>query len=87
MSKNEEKNSAEQVEQTASAETPEPVQEQPQQVGSETAEEVTAQSAAPAEDQEAPAPDTPKRPEIVVADPRGLNLRKGPHVSYDASAN
>lgn len=84
MSKNEEKNSAEQVEQTASAETPEPVQEQPQQVGSETAEEVTAQSAAPAEDQEAPAPDTPKRPEIVVADPRGLNLRKGPHVSYDA---
>lgn len=86
MSKNEEKNSAEQVEQTAPAETPEPVQEQLQQVGSETAAEVAAQLAAPTEAQEAPEPDTPKRPEIVVADPRGLNLREGPHVSYAAIA-
>lgn len=48
---------------------------------SEAVENQTAQSGDPKED---PVPDTPKRPEIVVADSRGLNLRKGPHVSYDA---
>lgn len=84
MSKNEEKATAEQVEQTAPAEAPEAVEEQAVQAESETAVEAAAQPAAPAETQKDPAPAIPKRPQIVAADSRGLNLRKGPHVSYDA---
>lgn len=80
MSKNEEKTTAEQVEQAVPAETPEAVEEQAVQSESETAA-AAAQPAAPAEAHEDPAPE---RPKIVVSDSRGLNLRKGPHVSYDA---
>lgn len=63
MSKNEEKTTSEQVEQTA----PEPEAQQAER------------PAAPTETQEDP---SPEHPQIVVAAPRGLNLREGPHVSY-----
>lgn len=82
MSKNEEKTTSEQVEQTAPAEAPEAVEEQAVQAESETAAEAAAQPTAPEETREDPAPEPPKRPQIVVAAPRGLNLREGPHVSY-----
>ena len=71
MSKNDEKNVSEQ---TSPAETPEAVEEQTAQVGSEPAA------------QQNPAPEIPKRPTIVVTAPQGLNLRKGPHVSYAIQA-
>ncbi len=80
MGKNEEKTTAEQVEQAVPAEAPEAVEEQAVQAESETA---AAQPAAPAEAHEDPAPE---RPKIVVSDPRGLNLREGPHVSYAVKA-
>ncbi len=86
MSKNEEKTTSEQVEQTAPAEAPEAVEEQAVQAESETAAEAAAQPAAPAEPQEDPAPESSERPKIVVSAPRGLNLREGPHVSYDIKA-
>lgn len=86
MSKNEEKTTAEQVEQTAPAETPEPVQEQTQQAGSEPAAEAAAKPTVPENPQEDPAPEPPKRPQIVVDALRNLNLREGPHVSYDIKA-
>lgn len=83
MSKNEEKTTSEQVEQTAPAEAPEAVEEQAVQAGSEPAAEPEAQQAeqpaAPTETQEDP---SPEHLQIVVAAPRGLNLREGPHVSY-----
>lgn len=88
MSKNEGKSTAEQMEQAVPAETSETVEDQAAQIGSEPTVEPAVQqnkqSSVSAEPKEDPAPDTPKRPEMVVADPRGLNLRKGPHVSYDA---
>lgn len=83
MSKNEEKTTAEQVEQAVPAETPEAVEDQAVQAESETAAEAAAQLAAPAESHEDPAPE---RSKIVVSDPRGLNLREGPHVSYAVRA-
>lgn len=83
MGKNEEKTTAEQVEQTVPAETPEAVEEQAVQSESETA---AAQPAAPAEAHEDPASDPPERPKIVVTAPQGLNLREGPHVSYAVRA-
>lgn len=59
----------------------------PEQLGSEDiSEAIEDQTAQSGNSKEDPAPDTPKRPEIVVADPRGLNLREGPHVSYAAIA-
>ena len=84
MSKNEEKTTAEQVEQAAPAEAPETVEEQAVQAESEAA--AAAQPAAPAEPQEDPVPESSERPKIVVSAPRGLNLREGPHVSYDIKA-
>lgn len=86
MSNRKAKTTAEQVEQTAPAETPETVEEQAVQAESETAAEAAAQPTAPEETREDPAPEPPKRPQIVVAAPRGLNLREGPHVSYDIKA-
>lgn len=83
MSKNEEKTTAEQVEQAVPAATPEAVEEQAVQAESETAAEAAAQLAAPAETHEDPATE---RSKIVVSDPRGLNLREGPHVSYAVRA-
>ncbi len=80
MSKNEEKTTAEQVEQAAPAEAPETVEEQAVQAESEAA--AAAQPTAPAETHEDPAPESPKHPKIVVSAPQGLNLREGPHVSY-----
>ena len=84
MSNRKAKTTAEQVEQTAPAETPETVEEQVVQAESEAA--VAAQPAAPAETHEDPAPEPPERPKIVVSAPRGLNLRVGPHVSYAIQA-
>lgn len=84
MSKNEDKSPAEQVEQTVPAETPEAVEKQAVQTVSKQAADAAVQSTTSAEPQQDPAPAIPKRPQIVVADSRGLNLRKGPHVSYDA---
>lgn len=77
MSKNDEKAITAQVEQTAPAETPEAVEEQAVQAVSEPAPE----AAVPQDD---PASEPPKRPQIVVSAPQGLNLREGPHVSYAA---
>lgn len=84
MSKNEEKTTSEQVEQTAPAEAPEAVEEQAVQAESEAA--AAAQPTAPAETHEDPAPESPKHPKIVVSAPQGLNLREGPHVSYAVRA-
>ena len=84
MSKNEEKTTAEQVEQAAPAEAPETVEEQAVQAESEAA--AAAQPTAPAETHEDPAPESPKHPKIVVSAPQGLNLREGPHVSYAVRA-
>ena len=86
MSKNEEKTTAEQVKQTAPAEAPEAVEEQAVQAESEPAAEAAAQPTAPEETQEDPAPEPPERPKIVVDALRNLNLREGPHVSYDIKA-
>lgn len=86
MSKNEEKTTSEQVEQTAPAEAPEAVEEQAVQAESETAAEAAAQPTAPEETREDPAPEPPERPKIVVDALRNLNLREGPHVSYDIKA-
>lgn len=85
MSNRKAKTTAEQVEQTAPAETPEIVEEQAVQAESETAAEA-AQPAAPAETRKDPAPEPSERPKIVVSAPRGLNLREGPHVSYAVRA-
>lgn len=85
MSKNEEKTTAEQVEQMAPAETPETVEEQAVQAESETAASEAQQDeqpAAPAEPQKDPAPEPSQQPKIVVDALQGLNLREGPHVSY-----
>lgn len=79
MSKNDEKATAGQVEQAAPAETPETVEEQAVQAVSEPVPE----AAVPQED---PAPESPKCPQIVVSAPQGLNLRRGPHVSYSVKA-
>lgn len=79
MSKNEEKTTSEQVEQTAPAEAPEAVEEQAVQAESETAAEAAAKPTVPENPQEDPAPE---HLQIVVAAPQGLNLREGPHVSY-----
>lgn len=81
MSKNDEKTVAEQ---TSPEETPETVEEQTAQVGCQPATDAAAQPAAPVEPPQDPVPEIPKRPKIVVAASQGLNLRKGPHVSYDA---
>lgn len=86
MSNRKAKTTAEQVEQTAPAETPETVEEQAVQAESETAAEAAAQPTAPEETREDPAPEPPKRPQIVVDALRNLNLREGPHVSYDIKA-
>lgn len=86
MSNRKAKTTAEQVEQTAPAETPETVEEQVVQAESETAVEAAAQPAAPAETHEDPAPEPSERPKIVVSASRGLNLREGPHVSYAVKA-
>ena len=85
MSENKAKTPAEQAA-AAQVETPEPVKEQAVPVESEMAEEAAAQSAAPAEPQEDPAPASAAHPKIVVMAPQGLNLREGPHVSYAAKA-
>ena len=77
MSKNEEKAIAEQ---TAPVETPDSVEKQAAQAGSELA----AQKDEPTEPPQDPAPEIPQRPQIVVTTPQGLNLREGPHVSYAA---
>ena len=79
MSKNEEKAIAEQ---TAPVETPEAVEKQAAQAGSELA----AQQDEPTEPPQDTAPEIPQRPQIVVAAPQGLNLREGPHVSYAVKA-
>lgn len=79
MSKNDEKTTAGQVEQTEPSETPEVLEEQTVQARSEP----VAEAAVPQED---PAPESPKHPKIVVSAPQGLNLREGPHVSYAARA-
>ena len=86
MSNRKAKTTAEQVEQTAPAETPETVEEQAVQAESETAAEAAAQPTAPEETREDPAPEPPERPKIVVTAPQGLNLRVGPHVSYAIQA-
>ena len=86
MSNRKAKTTAEQVEQTAPAETPETVEEQAVQAESETAAEAAAQPTAPEETREDPAPEPPERPKIVVDALRNLNLREGPHVSYDIKA-
>lgn len=86
MSKNEEKTTAEQVEQAVPAETPEAVEDQAVQAESETEAEAAVQPAAPAETREDPASEPPERPKIVVTAPQGLNLREGPHVSYAVRA-
>ncbi len=79
MSKNEEKTIAEQ---TAPVETPDSVEKQAAQAGSELA----AQQDEPTEPPQDPAPEIPQRPQIVVTAPQGLNLREGPHVSYAVKA-
>lgn len=85
MSNREVKTAAEQAGQTAPVETPEAAQ-----IGSEPTVEPAAQqdeqSSVSAEANGDPAPDTPKRPQIVVTAPQGLNLREGPHVSYAVKA-
>lgn len=86
MSNRKAKTTAKQVEQTAPAETPETVEEQAVQAESETAAEAAAQPTAPEETREDPAPEPPERPKIVVDALRNLNLREGPHVSYDIKA-
>lgn len=86
MSKNEEQATSEQVEQTAPAEAPEAVEEQAVQAESETAAEAVEKPTAPENPQEDPAPEPPKRPQIVVDALRNLNLREGPHISYDIKA-
>lgn len=86
MSNRKAKTTAEQVEQTALAETPETVEEQAVQAERETEAEAAAQPAAPAETREDPASEPPERPKIVVTAPQGLNLREGPHVSYAVRA-
>lgn len=83
MSNRKAKTATKPVEQAVPAETPETVEDQAVQAESETAAEAAVQPTAPAETHENPAPAIPKRPQIVAADSRGLNLRKGPHVSYD----
>lgn len=82
MSNRKAKTTTERVKQTAPAEAPETVEEQVVQAESETAAEVAAQPAAPAETHEDLAPEPSERPKNVVSAPRGLNLREGPHVSY-----
>lgn len=90
MSKNVEKTPAEQVKQAEPAETPEAVEEQTVQGGSEPAAEAAAQQAEQpdelTEPQGDPAPEAPEQPKIMVTAPQGLNLREGPHVSYAAKA-
>ena len=78
MSENKAKTPAEQAA-AAQVETPEPVEEQA--VQAESAADTADQPAAPAEREEAPQEVSP-RPVIVVTAPQGLNLRKGPHISY-----
>lgn len=78
MSENKAKTPAEQAA-AAQVETPEPVEEQA--VQAESAADTADQPAAPAELEEAPQEVSPC-PVIVVAAPQGLNLRKGPHISY-----
>ncbi len=78
MSENKAKTPAEQAA-AAQVETPEPVEEQA--VQAESAADTADQPAAPAEREEAPQEVAP-RPVIVVTAPQGLNLRKGPHISY-----
>lgn len=79
MSKNDEKATTAQVEQTAPAEAPEALEDQTVQAGSEP----VAEAAVSRED---PAPEFPKYSQIVVSAPQGLNLREGPHVSYAVKA-
>lgn len=78
MSENKAKTPAEQAA-AAQVETPEPVEEQA--VQAESAADTAGQPAAPAEPEEAPQEVAP-HPVIVVTAPQGLNLRKGPHISY-----
>lgn len=78
MSENKAKTPAEQAA-AAQVETPEPVEEQA--VQAESAADTADQPAAPAEREEAPQEVAPG-PVIVVTAPQGLNLRKGPHISY-----
>lgn len=78
MSENKAKTPAEQAA-AAQVETPEPVEEQA--VQAESAADTADQPAAPAELEEAPQ-EVALRPVIVVTAPQGLNLRKGPHISY-----
>lgn len=78
MSENKAKTPAEQAA-AAQVETPEPVEEQA--VQAESAADTADQPAAPAELEEAPQEVVPG-PVIVVTAPQGLNLRKGPHISY-----
>lgn len=78
MSENKAKTPAEQAA-AAQVETPEPVEEQA--VQAESAADTADQPAAPAELEEAPQEVAPG-PVIVVTAPQGLNLRKGPHISY-----
>lgn len=59
----------------------------PEKMGpKDTSEAIEDQTAQSGDSKEDPAPDTPKHPGIAVADPRGLNLREGPHVSYAVRA-
>ena len=78
MSENKAKTPAEQAV-AAQVETPEPVEEQA--VQAESAADTADQPAAPAELEEAPQEVVPG-PVTVVTAPQGLNLRKGPHISY-----
>lgn len=78
MSENKAKTPAEQAA-AAQVETPEPVEEHA--VQAESAADTADQPAAPAELEEAPQEVAPG-PVIVVTAPQGLNLRKGPHISY-----
>lgn len=78
MSENKAKTPAEQAA-AAQVETPEPVEEQA--VQAESAADTADQPAAPAELEEAPQ-EVVLGPVIVVTAPQGLNLRKGPHISY-----
>ena len=79
MSENKAKTPAEQAV-AAQVATPEPVEEQAVQAESAAAD-TADQPAAPAEREEAPQEVAPG-PVIVVTAPQGLNLRKGPHISY-----
>lgn len=85
MSNRKAKTTPEKVEQAAPEATPETVEEQTVQAEAAPAEPAAQQGelpAAPAKPEEAPAAEVPPRPVIVVSAPQGLNLRKGPHVSY-----